>query len=475
MSRLFSGLVLVLPALAAGEEWQSHTVGRFGDIEVRVEVKSPSSFGDEDWLAFLFMNSSGADVPLRTFQFRSSRESFTTSGTLLSSGNLASGNSHNVFPYAADGRLKQFIPGEGYRAAGQISDYSTVLLGIPTQKEIVRATFAIDVEIEGENEWVQLQSEPFEFTWEPPDQEDYERMRTRLHAMLAAAPRHNWQEQGYILEALLKTPGVGDTLTFEELKNARTIRQNDVTRDTIVKRMFMEDHREEAIRFFKEELKSAEISTLRDLQWSNAYDPSFLEPLLAVIESGKHGSRDAFRILTMHADSWEGDGTTPQRLSAYVRPFYDTAVAAYEQDPSSINNRTTLHFAIQDMGDARDPAVVPELARWLDNTDRWVDTDHLSSNPFALPPPVRLCDVALEAIMKVRGETFKDLGLPTLYEMIPPFECQFYNHFTTQAPPPPDFEGLNLKDLTTDPAAAARYRDAAIKALKERLASGTQP
>jgi hypothetical protein len=122
----------------------------------------------------------------------------------------------------------------------------------------------------------------------------------------------------------------------------------------------------------------------------------------------------ALAVLSEHHADWPAELDIPARLSRRV--VAQSRVLGKNLADLEGNDLTVYWVAdARNLALTRDPQVVPLLRPFLDCRKRVVDLS-LWSAPLTYPgPALRVCDVALEAILTLRGE-----DLPTAYARAQP-------------------------------------------------------
>jgi hypothetical protein len=443
--------LVVSPAAAQQPDpWQTIPVLQSDEVSVRLKVLRKATAADFEWLALEFETKTRAALPVRNAYYHTGAERVDPkTGQVVATGSLASGNMFDLFPEGWNRRPAQpeLAPAAVQRVAQQPSDYSTAILGMPpTTGWLIRARLHLTLEVKGQP---QLQTPtagvPFTFEWHPPDQAGYRALRARLKKLLAnpeQRPQHD-----YILGAYLKMPEVAREVTRDELLAAIDRRGEGFGGRTALVGGLGERFGKDPVVVvaYRTKLQQGDRAALNDLAGGTVWDPSLVEPLVALFERNPVQYRYALDVLHSHHADWARDQKLARRLSAVVfKEFPSLAKPGDAKTP--VNEGWALGVA--DLAKTGDRAVIDLLRPRLD------DRRELYAKPrpdaFGRVLPHRACDVALQAILAILDGDSEAV----------------YRRASREA---------NVPLGRGNEAAWDALRDRMIVELKERLAKGSQP
>ncbi|PHS10677.1 MAG: hypothetical protein COA78_10985 [Blastopirellula sp.] len=385
--------------------WQSIQCGRVGDLTVRLLVKQQASLADEDWIAIEFDNQSGQDIKIDrvSYRIKSVRNNLETD-ELVSSGGMASGNDHALFPQAwkTTPVAPRIVRPGVYRMIDHPSLYSSALLGLPQKsgwlvKAEVSVSLSIDKKVYKFDKYDGFDRTEFEFQWLYPNAAEFKQMQVRLKSLLGN-PRNKVQH-AYILHTLLEIPEVAQTVSVQELLAALSTRTGAFTGRDYVLRYLNKAHSEDklVISHFRNHLLARDKRVLEDLSRApDIWAPEFLELLMKRLEEDQSSVRDIFDILRLRGKPQKSDAKLAQRLSAALEKHGWKVDSNSKQQPSA----AVLASRIKMLGNTHDRNLVNKLTPFLDDKTETLDPNRLSQPYFRLPP-LRVCDNALESILTI--------------------------------------------------------------------------
>lgn len=373
-------------------------------LVVRLKVLPRASLANAGWLALEFENTAQGPVTVQNASYRIESERLRPqTGERLASGGLASGNTYDLFPDAWKTRPVSPIvlrPKEVRRVSRQPSDYASALLGLaPKDGWRVRARFHLHVDLQGGGRVTTAeQGAPFEFDWIHPDEGGFAAMRGRL-AKLLQEPGQEVATHTYLLGALLRVEAVGAAVPRDDLLAALAKRKGPFDgRGEVAEHLARHHGKDQAVlAFVRDCLKAGDPATTDYDLGAGLWDRSFVEPLVRLYESDAAG-RHMYLLATLHAHraDWPEGAGFPARLSKVVRrhtPLLERKVAELKDDQLS-----TWALGVHDLGLTGDRSAIALLRPALDDRRAFRKASDFASLP-GTPPPLRVCDCALDAIL----------------------------------------------------------------------------
>lgn len=397
-------------------QWVVIPVVTAGQLTVRLKVRQRATLADENWLGLEFKNTGHESIKVSGHRiwYSMTAERFNLrSGAKVCSGSLAGGNCVDLFPelWTSKPIAPLIIAPGACSVFAQPSDCSAALLGLPSQDGLlVRARVHLGIELE-EDQGVSTSEAgvPFSFEWVYPDEAGFAAMRRRLRRLLQDPPPKSWSTCVRIRDALLSIPGGSEAVTAEELLAAMNHRQVRGIRDGLAKHISQHLGRTpDVIAYYRQRLKEKDSAAIEDLhRCGGIWHEDFLETLLSICEndSGMPGYH-ALLALAHHYQHWPEDSDIPTRVSTVVLRWY----AVLLRKPDELSERDLVErwqHAARVLALAGDKTVIPLLRPYLDCRLRVLPPDaSIAVDPDFLqyPPPVRVCDVALEAILTLLSD-----------------------------------------------------------------------
>ena len=390
--------------------WTVVDLGRVDNVVARLRVRERASMDQENWIAIEFENYGKEPVELTNVHYNIDR---TAGG---GSGGMASGNEHSLFPEAWDARpVKTLLQSGVHSIAGQPSDYSSALLGLPTRDGwMVKAVVDLSFGVKEHGRTSPMNRHAFEFEWRYPDEAGFERMRTRLKNLLAQP--FKYVEQAYLVNAMLQIPEVAKAANVRALLAALDIHEGPFSgHDAILKYLNMNcADNADVIAYFEKRLGIGQLQAVSDLLvcpriWTSA----FVEPLLRICETNPSRTDvvaryavakvEGIEILAQRNPDQPADPAIAQRLSA----AWLKAAGRLGQKPSelSLSERGEWSREMLLLGKTRDSRMIARIQPLLDDKTMVWDEANIDKLAFVSTssslPLTRACDVAMQAILTI--------------------------------------------------------------------------
>jgi hypothetical protein len=422
MRLLILGMLLAAVAQAVVQTngqptWEVVDVGRVGDLALRLTVLKTATLAAEEWIGLEIGNEGDEPVGVRNAQY-SIEATWTDPRTGLPSARcLASGTTLSMFPEAwKTTPVSHFLIRPGvHRLLGELSNCCSAGLGLaPEGGLVVEAHLHLTLNLDEEREYsTPPDGVPFTFEWRHPDPAGFEAMRARLRWLLnePCSVRDVYHESRVrVFEMLLRMPGVGDALTAEELLAGLAGRAYG--RGALVNEIacrFGRDPR--VIEYYATRLRAGSDDVVTDLAGEHGiWDPAFVKPLLEYFEQSQDYAERytgssmyaALAALSAHRGDWPAELHIPTRLSSRILAQSPTL----RRDSGGLKGDELTVRWIRDarvLALTHDPGVIPLLRPFLDRSDPIADIRSISF-PRLEPryvPALRVCDVALEAILAI--------------------------------------------------------------------------
>jgi hypothetical protein len=402
-------LVTALVAGAAADDktpakiWRETVLLKEKDLTVRLKVLAKASLADTDWMALEFENTGEAPLTVKNAHYWIRHEYIRIGTDGGGYGSLASGSSYDLFPHAwATTPVAPIVlpPGKTYRTAEQPSDYSAALLGVPPPPGWSirgRLFLALDLSDGRHLRVPEVSGLPFAFNWLPPDDAGFEAIRARLGKLLRSP--ENKPYHGYILGCYLRIPEVAKSATVDELLAALTPRRGAFEgRHEIAAHLAKRFGNDPAVTaYYRQRLQDGDEIVLDDLNQTTLWDNAHVKPLVRLYESNPSKYHAALAVLHKHRDDWNKDGDISRRLSAVVHQQYPMV----RQDPRKLeaDKLERWAYAVNNLSMTGDKEAIALLGPALEDKRAFRSTKRLSMPGGMRVPPLRVGDVALDAIL----------------------------------------------------------------------------
>ncbi|MEQ8766523.1 MAG: hypothetical protein RL885_21600 [Planctomycetota bacterium] len=394
-------LSLVAPSLAAQEKSRLVVVDS-PELLVVWEVASIASLADDDWLAIIIENRTKRDLRIVRTEYDVSRSEVDPELPFdsLVFARLSAGNSKRLFhAFETDGDGRHLLPPGSHRLSDSLTDDATAAVGeAPLGGSTLELRCDLHLEVEGlvlpKRKWV---VEMLRVEWLELNRERALRARARLQHILEHPERRTSQSR--LLDTLLRTELVSRALTVEQLLAALDLRTHATEgRAPLLGHLGRELGRDPKVtRYLTDWLNRGDTAAAMALGgMPGAWDPSFIEPLTKIFEADLYAQPHVLRAFEHGGNPQAKDPELAQRLSRAVLAF--RPLPAADDDPSDPQALAQLILAL---GQTHDVHLIPMLKEHLGDERRVLELRLLSAKMPWPPPPLRIRDAALDAILMI--------------------------------------------------------------------------
>lgn len=378
--------------------WRNYSAGAVAGVQIGISVKQNASLADEQFLILTLNNTTKNSIFLGTgnyyridytsYDLATDKPRKSTSGSIIDM--LEGIAPHTTYP--------ELTPGI-HQSADYPSAYCAVLLGSTTLPLRTKATLHIAFRIK-DGQPTEL-SCPFEFTWNPLDQAGVAAAQKRLQQLLAHPD--SLVQHCNLAGVLLEVPEVAAAVPIKDLLTALDHHRDPFScRDSIVAYLNTHQAKDPDVHaYYLKALAVPDRDALADLAYHSPalWDDRYIAPLVKSLDSAGHDyqhNAQALNLLDAHPETWADKPEVREALCQHLLKEFPAL-----QGPSEkLTDETSLQF----LGITREPTMVPILAPFLSAKKVVRDYKHDSFvAPDAHPTPMRLCDVAYNAIRSCQG------------------------------------------------------------------------
>jgi len=388
-----------------------------GDLSISLEYLPKASLADEHWLRWVFVNKGDRPIKVNNLTYRLQRTCHhPDTDELLRSGSGAAGGGRALLPWLK-GTPKHSLhvqPGT-HRYSRHVSRYESCLIGMPPEHGYTaRYSVHFDIQADGIGRLTTpTDGLAVSLHWQLPDEASHPALLARLRKLLAEPETSTFAVHSYYLHALLAVQALHSALTLDELTKAMEARVTSAFegRNTIAKRIhYMGFGREQLLAYFRTRLRTQDAYTLQDLAAAphDFWDDSFLEPLLTAYE--QHRAAAVMIVLDPRHARWSSDRNATRRLFDVLHERLGERLGINVADlPTEGGDEQSQEWllrirqwrgAAEQLAQSRDPRLHALLKPFLD-AKAPIDWQIRVPLPGPLRPCTRICDVALELMMKV--------------------------------------------------------------------------
>ncbi len=429
--KAFLPLCAVLLALSVARAEETEVL-RHGNLSVVLVYPESATLADQDWLSIEFRNTGSKKIEIADASYRMEKEVWVA-GELHSTGGLASGNTYDLFPHCWEVTpvAPRFVEPGVYAVTRHPSRYSSALLTFPSDTDFeVRASFHFRLTLSDNTRISSPQNGiPFSFRWEKLDAEGMAAIEEEILTMLDNPEPESASVHGYRLTALLKV-GMFPSLTPDRLLRAIDLRRDDPwSGRTKIIQLYLDtvedlNHLQE---YYRDHIPEGWPSLFDDIRiFADAlWRDDFLAPLVNVATSEHHPRRGgAFQLLSSLWMKWSKNTEIRSALAQSTIQKWNVLQGKSEEEITQNNHLNALTSFIDELGECRDPNLIPALLPYLEWDARHTAEDKIElvmledrigsgAEDFILPPTFRVRDEALYAILSIQYGDIK-LGLVDL-------------------------------------------------------------
>jgi hypothetical protein len=396
-------------------KWNTLTVLEDQGLIVRCKVRQRVSPADAGWIVLELENQTDKPIHIKQWRYNIKFERLNVKENRQTAhGGLAQNDfSPQTYEYLDPARGEGGIvpPRAVRRCVDMPSDAATASLlqtrGISgtlwRRSGLDRLKFfpSVDIQLADGRELTSDPMEPVECEWWYPNEKDVEGMKQRLRRLLQN-PYENGFSHSTLVLRLLDWPDVGSSMTREELFQAILRRSNGACRNflmTYYKKRFPDDQEWAKYQKSLDDIRVRYFSPQGGGVASPNWDKSHVESLVRLYEAEPHAGY-CLRVLNGHRDDWIQNKEIVARLTAAtIRnfPVLQKKLALLET-----REKESWCRAVTELARCGDPEVIPRIQEGLADNERVQESKFFANDHFPIPPPpLRVCDSALHAILTI--------------------------------------------------------------------------
>ncbi len=346
-------------------------------------------------------------------------------GKLIKQGKIASRSASELLDKSLDSPFPMIELSPGNNVSSSYpSIVGALLLSVPEQKSsYVEAKLKLHLQLSGDRQFsIDWQELAFSFDWSRPEPTEFSKLYQQLNQLLEN-PVYSTLHH-YELLALLSVPEISKGIEIKTLLRALKKREGrEDGRIAILYHLndfFNKDL--EVINYYTTLLKEKNQTALEELSLApDIWDEQFLEPLLAQFQDADiNQMHRIIDLLYLHQNSWIKSEGIATILSDLILYRFENII--YEE-PASLDKYQlrTAALLIEMLGKTGNKEVIPIICPFLDEKQRILDSGLvLDTKSMELPRPMRVCDHALESLMRLRNTDLIKVYQKHKYK--PPYE-----------------------------------------------------
>ncbi len=410
-SKVFFLFILGVSAQSLlADNWQTVNAEDLDDVSISLQILEEPSLEKDTWIKFEFLNKRKENLKIKEASYNIAW--YTLNGETEAyeiEGNLVTKDFTDVLNEGLSGLpFNRTLPPGLSVISHYPSAYGAFLLGNPQTKNLPsQLIVSMTLELQGDENvtiiWDQID---FKFDWYPvKNKKITEAKLVKALKEASAIPYHVLQ-----LRALLEIQKESKILKAENLLKALDIRTGIEDGRNIVLTYLNAyfSNEKDVISFYKKKLtEGKDPYILHDLYiapkiWSNEFKDILVEQYFAC----KHLSqkRKIIDILFKHKEIYKEDTHLGEKLASPILDQYESII--YEV-PENLSEGKLLIWAsaVSILGKLNNSEYLHLICPYLDSSTKILDGGvFIDANSEKIPRPLRVCDIALEAILNIQGK-----------------------------------------------------------------------
>ncbi len=395
------------------ERWSVLKSSNENNVTLNLKMISIPDFTDLEWISFEIENNDEEPLVLLASSLRVDFHILNADHKM----SLPQSSFHSTDPYLFSDALSPLPLSEAVlnkgtnKCAIPLSVYGSAFLGASSKDLEVSMKISADFEFKGrENFKITWEEKDIKFIWSKIDDRDNEKLLKEVR-MLMRMPTDD-VHLNKKMELLLYQPAVSNQITIDELIGAIEIRDKFQGRNILLhftNQYFPNDSK--LIQYFLTQLKSQNSETIESLIISNnTWDKRFLEPTISMFQKSNLGqSFIIIDLLYLHQSKWIKDENIPTILSDLIIYRFEDIIYEKPED-LSISELTSWSSAAIMLGKTGNKEMAQLLCPFLQCEIKVADNDLVEVKKDSAPPrPIRVCDNALEAMIRLTKKTPNNL------------------------------------------------------------------
>lgn len=387
--------------------WEIIQEQNINGVSTTLKIRENPSLITKDWISLEFKNTTKQALLIENASYTIDCMVYTKKGgKLIKKGKITSLTSSELLDNSLDSPFpsSDLMPGTSI-SSKYPSIIGSVLLSAPQQEKIyVEATLKLNLKLSGAKTFVFNWEEiHFAFEWFRPEPLEFSTLYEGLNHLLEN-PVYSTLHH-YELLAMLSVPEISKGINTPTLLNALK-KRNGKEDGRLAILYYLNDHLNDdkaILDYYFELLKKSDPNAINELtRAQDIWDDSFLEPILNQYQnSNLRQMHQLMELLYMHQKSWIKKDGIPAILSDLLLYKHEDIIY---KEPSELTKRElyTASLLLDMLGKTGNKEVIPIICPFTYETERILDSGLvLDPNSFELPRPMRVCDNALEALLRL--------------------------------------------------------------------------
>jgi hypothetical protein len=390
-------LILCSNFLFSQNGWLRYEVGKIDSIYLYLKVKEYACAADENWIGFEFVNrSDDTIVSERWCSFSIDRKAYGWSGNLA--------RAINYYPFIESDGFSSLIPPGLHKAYSGLSEEGSCMLNIPDKNSdttLVQCTLDFKLPL-SEGKELNIKHYEFSFYWYYPTNEQFEILESRLKDYLLRE-KINY----YYYSMLMKNRRITDSIPISVYLKALTANETNINfRGEILQYLDKQySNNSCVINYFSQCLDTTSASIHDDLRYLQNISLKLTDNITNYFTRNINNSRNRYYTL-LWLDS------VHEKVDRCVIHEFSNIIIKHSnltENLDSLSSKETKDWVslVKDLHLLGDTALIKYLIPHLQNKSEikhvpWNITIRDSRRKVVFPA-YRVCDVALETILSIKG------------------------------------------------------------------------
>ncbi len=401
-----------------------------GQIHFSFKMKKNPNLADKSWMNIEVINETGEALKIISAMYKVELQGINQKGKIISEGFFRSANPSEIFnlAFSPNPFEEATLPTGKIQESKRLSTLCASILGHADELQTVHGNFQFYLELEGNHRYVVApENIEFRFEWMPISEKNMAQVFTEINYLLRNPSGENYEI--HRVSDLLGIPGIHKTLDPLTLLTGLGLRRDLRDGRQIIAQFIAEYYvkNKDVQNYYSEHILKQDYRILIDFKHHpELWTTENLQDLLDWLKLANNSTK--FRLLEALNEKrtvWQKDEQIVKTLSNVVETKFEFLL---KSKPELLDQRELVSWAAAAhmWSMTGNQEAIPYLIPFLKNKKSIIGTELLlDPNSYDLPRANRVCDVALEAILRVQGKdlekTYKSAGYkpPYLYGEAP--------------------------------------------------------
>ena len=385
-----------------------------GHIGFAFKMKKSPNLSDKSWMNIEVINETGEALKIVNAMYKVELQGINHKGKITSEGFFKSVNPSEIFdlPFSPNPFEEATLPIGINIESARLSTLCASILGHTNSVQTVHGDFQFYLELEGKHRYVLAPEHiEFRFEWQPLNGENFSETITEINYLLRNPSGQSFEI--HRISDLLAIPGIHKQLDPLTLLTGLGLRRDSREGRQVIAK-FIANHysnHKSVEKYYQEHILKQDYRILTDFKHQpTLWSADNLDDMLNWLKTANNSTK--FRLLEALNENrilWQKDEEIIKSLSKVIENRFEYLLKA---DPKLLDQRELVSWAAAAhmWSMTGDQESIIFLLPFLENKKSIIGTELLlDPNSYELPRASRVCDVALEAILRVQGKDLEKI------------------------------------------------------------------